>query len=346
MFESPYNKEVSLSHDELPPEFFKQLVDASENKERVGFLKNAYGERFPQMHESIEATAGMISFLEAQKEVASTKKEGGSVSGSAYINLTEYQFLFTHFIDDAQARPELLHYFWESGSAIAGKLNAQKQFEQAKQGLLTQVATLKVFKALGLNPKLSHPKEDAYNAIDLWTNESDAIQVKSSKENPVEIIETDTMSFPAVEMGNAFYSSKQFDNAQRLKAKVAAYGKQLHKHINAYLIEIPLSEVNAVTGEPSAALIQIISEKMNKNNNSDSAHEEPLPLKKYLDLQKEEMLSNENKWFAGEKLGHSPTNKEAEMYYVEHGGAEGFAKKHILKARIEKEGEDQKGTPS
>lgn len=66
-----------------------------------------------------------------------------------------------------------------------------------------------------------------------------------------------------------------------------------------------------------------------------------LSLKEYLELERQEMLSPENKWFAGEKLGHSPTDQEAEQYYVENGGPEGFAKRHILKARMEKEKEDR-----
>lgn len=68
----------------------------------------------------------------------------------------------------------------------------------------------------------------------------------------------------------------------------------------------------------------------------------PLPLREYLELEKEEMLSAENKWFAGEKLGHSPTDQEAEMYYVENGGPEGFAERHLLKARIEEEKKNEK----
>ena len=69
--------------------------------------------------------------------------------------------------------------------------------------------------------------------------------------------------------------------------------------------------------------------------------EKPLPLKEYLELEKQEMLSPENKWFAGEKLGHPPTDQEAEMYYVENGGPEGFAQRHLLKARMDKENEDK-----
>jgi hypothetical protein len=69
-----------------------------------------------------------------------------------------------------------------------------------------------------------------------------------------------------------------------------------------------------------------------------------LSLKEYLALQIEEMHSPENKWFAGEKFGHPPTDKEAEMYYVENGGATGFAERHLLKARMDKEKEEKKKT--
>jgi len=64
-----------------------------------------------------------------------------------------------------------------------------------------------------------------------------------------------------------------------------------------------------------------------------------LSLKEYLDLEREEMHSPENMFFAWQALGHSPSYKEAEMYYVEHGGATGFAERHILKARLEAEKE-------
>ena len=50
-----------------------------------------------------------------------------------------------------------------------------------------------------------------------------------------------------------------------MKAKVDAYGRRPHRHISAYLIEVPLSEVNGVTGEPSPNLIKAVSEKMDKN---------------------------------------------------------------------------------
>ncbi|MFW5853229.1 MAG: hypothetical protein ACOCU8_01140 [Patescibacteria group bacterium] len=41
----------------------------------------------------------------------------------------------------------------------------------------------------------------------------------------------------------------------------------------------------------------------------------------------QEALSPENRWFAGQFLGHKPTDSEAVSYYISHGGAEGFARR-------------------
>lgn len=48
-------------------------------------------------------------------------------------------------------------------------------------------------------------------------------------------------------------------------------------------------------------------------------------LGKYLQAQKEEILSPENMWFAGERLGHPPSPSEAAGHYISHGGADHFA---------------------
>ena len=43
-----------------------------------------------------------------------------------------------------------------------------------------------------------------------------------------------------------------------------------------------------------------------------------------LERQRIEACGPLNKWFAGERLGHSPTDEEAMLYYDENGGAKGF----------------------
>lgn len=48
----------------------------------------------------------------------------------------------------------------------------------------------------------------------------------------------------------------------------------------------------------------------------------------FLQKQTEEALkSPENAWFAGEKLGHSPSPNEAIMYFIQNGGAENFRRR-------------------
>ncbi|MFA4936981.1 MAG: hypothetical protein WC575_01635 [Patescibacteria group bacterium] len=75
-----------------------------------------------------------------------------------------------------------------------------------------------------------------------------------------------------------------------------------------------------------------MEKKKETENNSEKT---PLPLKEYEELQKKEILGPDNEYFAGQELGHSPTDNEAAVHYVEHGGAEHFAKEHLLKNRLE-----------
>jgi hypothetical protein len=52
-----------------------------------------------------------------------------------------------------------------------------------------------------------------------------------------------------------------------------------------------------------------------------------IPLSEWLQRQKEEALSPNNLWYAGEWLGHSPSNEEAFRHYIRHGGAADFEKR-------------------
>lgn len=54
--------------------------------------------------------------------------------------------------------------------------------------------------------------------------------------------------------------------------------------------------------------------------------------REYIEKEIEEMKSDENRWFAGEALGHEPSDEEAAEYYVNCGAAEEFNKKcgHLL----------------
>ncbi len=53
----------------------------------------------------------------------------------------------------------------------------------------------------------------------------------------------------------------------------------------------------------------------------------PQEQEKYLEEQVREIQGDDNRYFAGEALGHEPTRSEAALHYVAHGGAVDFAKR-------------------
>lgn len=54
---------------------------------------------------------------------------------------------------------------------------------------------------------------------------------------------------------------------------------------------------------------------------------EVISLSERLARQVREALSDENLWFAGEKLGRRPSPEEALKHYIRNGGAQAFAEK-------------------
>ena len=78
----------------------------------------------------------------------------------------------------------------------AGLLNS---YDINKRGILSQVAIFKTLEELGYTPELSHPKEDAFNAIDVWIEADKPLQVKSSKnKEAVMVVNTDKIAFPGI----------------------------------------------------------------------------------------------------------------------------------------------------
>jgi len=51
-------------------------------------------------------------------------------------------------------------------------------------------------------------------------------------------------------------------------------------------------------------------------------------LKRWNELQMEEVLSSKNRWLTGINVGHKPDFDELWWHYVQNGGSEDFAKTH------------------
>lgn len=54
-----------------------------------------------------------------------------------------------------------------------------------------------------------------------------------------------------------------------------------------------------------------------------------LSFKEYLSRQREEAFGEYNKYFFWKMFGYSPNDSEAFLYYVDSGGSENFAKRHV-----------------
>src|SRR6185436_17843978 len=112
---------------------------------------------------------------------------------------------------------------WSSLEKVAAQGGFSKELNLIRKGTVTQVATMRIFEKLDMHPKLSHPRDDAFNNIDLWSDASHAVQIKSTGAEDPEIIETDEISFPGAEVNRngrvEHYNSKLFTDQQRFRAK-------------------------------------------------------------------------------------------------------------------------------
>lgn len=54
-----------------------------------------------------------------------------------------------------------------------------------------------------------------------------------------------------------------------------------------------------------------------------------------------EALGSDNRWFAGQHLGHEPTDEEAMWWYINNGGAEGHRRRVRERAEAAKPSTDK-----
>lgn len=77
--------------------------------------------------------------------------------------------------------------------------------------------------------------------------------------------------------------------------------------------------------------MEVIS-ALDKKNNFDSEKiefDESLSSKDYKAAQLREALADDNRYYAGLKLGHQPSAEEAVLYYINNGGADDFRHRNL-----------------
>ncbi len=260
-------KEFNEEIDSLFQKEFLKAVEAGDEI-KLAQWKRRYLNEYPDQTEGVEALFGLREFLLKDKKIAEEReKEDYKIERRRFQDLTEYQFLFTHFVVENGGDAEFLEKFWRMGQAISEKTGAAKQFGNLRQGILSQAAVYRILESIGEKPKLSHPAEDAFNAVDLWTAEKAAVQVKASRalEKPA-ALESESAAFPAVEAKSEFqsryYNAKYFHDNARFRTKIRDYGRQIGEEIKGYMLVIPYSKIDSATGQPSPELVKFFKDKL------------------------------------------------------------------------------------
>ncbi len=185
----------------------------------------------------------------------------------AIQSLTQYHFLLSHFVEQNSDDKAFLEDFWYTIEQLGVAANDLRQAQITRSGVVSQVAAYKIFKRLGRHPQLSHPREDAFEAIDMWSDDDTAIQVKTGKKASDELLlDTDSIAFPGIESREGdvvqHVNTDLMRDIARFTTKSDDYGKRIGKKIKGYYAVIPRQTFDHVTGEPSEEIVERFRERL------------------------------------------------------------------------------------
>ena len=249
---------VKKLQDELFAAF--QSGDAA----RTADVRKRYEESYPEQLVGVAALFQLEPFLKVRARL-----DAGEVPHAERMRLiessTQDQFLFTHFLASNSDDKEFLRLFWSAAERLATAAGQLNDLNRLRRGVLSQVAVFKVLEALGAQPKLSHPKEDAFHATDLWTGQGEAVQVKGHREG-VGVFATDEVSPVGVQVTDAdgvrHYDSYLNNEMQKFRLKIGKYGEKIRRPIKGFLVQVPYSEFDPVTGMPTEKVIQFFKKNI------------------------------------------------------------------------------------
>lgn len=264
---------LEIQRDTFPNEELNGQVLAAFNspeKKTVYLAKKALLEQHPEESQAIEAIFGVIPTLRNSESLKTldAKENGWEKVKQLLKNVTEYNFMLTDLVHNNSENRQFLGGLWKTLSELAEGINEGKQFDQLKRGILSQVAAWRALETSGLNPHLSHPSEDAFDSIDLWTEKGEAVQVKGAPIHKVALIETDSVAFPGVAFeskasGNQYHlNSHLFSEAQRFRAKMSRYGELHNGKTKGLFLVIPYEDIDFTTGEPNRRAIDEVRKSL------------------------------------------------------------------------------------
>lgn len=240
-------------------------------------VKTEYEKCYPDQLEGVTSIFELPNVLKMQEELEKDKiphkKKMRLIEG-----LTQFQFLLTHFIDNNEENKDFLKLFWETFEQVGREANQLSVAQRMRQSAITQAAALKTVRAVSGKATLSHPREDAFSAIDMWVGKETAVQVKgtSQKKGDVVITPIDTISFPAVQEDlvthgyTRYWSTTTAKKLGEFRLKVDKYGEMLGKKINGYAIIIPNHKIDFITGVPQEDVLRTTRDAIKKIEESNS----------------------------------------------------------------------------
>ncbi len=287
MFSPQFRKEAVVSaEDKKADELQQKLLDVmnptdtkkkkKKNAKKRGAVKREYVEAYPDQLEGIEIIFGIKKFLELQKHIESQTRENSDWEETKKIlrELTEYQFLITHYLLEAGDKPggrSSLNKFWRLGEKIAQGSNSLGEFLAIKKGILGQVASYRILRELGHSPKLPHPNLDAFFSVDLLTQESMAVQVKSHfAKEPVllGIEQVEEIGVPATIINHGgqevFINEKHSEALRKFKINLQKLSRQTHQSYRGYEFIIPINMIDENTGAPIEKIVQYFKNELER----------------------------------------------------------------------------------
>lgn len=245
----------------------KALPDAEKLAQDAMWAKAEYSRYNPGELEGAELVGGAAQFFADQERLSRKEVPDQKERLKIYQGLTEFNFLWTHFVQTNKDKPKVLQDIWSRMEGMAKKSGSERAYMFSRSGVLTQVATMEIFAALGLNPNLSKPKDDAFSKIDMWVEEA-PVQIKTnSQDNEVRIIETDTSAPLHVEVGSGdqttHFSGAEVNEASAFRLKLDKYARESgKKSIKGFFLVLPKSRISRANGQPTPELIAQVREKM------------------------------------------------------------------------------------
>lgn len=253
----PQGPEISFS--------LGQLSKAAESgdTENIQLLIERLAQEFPDQLEIIQAIADLPRYLDVCTQL-DIHAEKGKQRQKLIREKAEFHFLLTHLVCSIQDRKILAHV-WNAMDRIAQAQKKTREYVYGRAGILSQVATYKIFQQLGLHPELSHPSEDQYNAVDLW-QESSPVQVKSGKDDKPLLVKVDRLGPTHIaiqgEEGQQRIGNWVLQDIEHFTAGLQAYEKSTGQHVTGYLLELPKSSYDKVTGQPSEDIVQFVRKQL------------------------------------------------------------------------------------